>query len=212
VAVGYGARPFADGLDAIYYVAQKNYPAEFMEMIFPLRLRQYALHQDSGGPGRFRGGCGVIREIELLADEAVIAIRQDNILFPPAGVNGGHAGRPGRCVVNPGRGDERTLAPMSDGNVIRRGDVVRLCTSGGGGWGDPLDRPAERVARDVAGGFVSGGSAREDYGVVIDPHGRVDVPATEALRVTRRGPVRMFHRTGYFGPLVPSRGGVPQLS
>ena len=51
VAVGYGARPFADGLDAIYYVAQKNYPAEFMEMVFPMRLRQYALHQDSGGPG-----------------------------------------------------------------------------------------------------------------------------------------------------------------
>ena len=63
VAVGYGARPFADGLDAIYYVAQKNYPAEFMEMVFPLRLRRYALHQDSGGPGRFRGGAGVVREL-----------------------------------------------------------------------------------------------------------------------------------------------------
>jgi N-methylhydantoinase B len=88
VAVGYGARPFADGLDAIYYVAQKNYPAEFMEMVFPLRLRRSALHQDSGGPGRFRGGTGVVREIELLADEAVVALRQDNILFPPAGVNG----------------------------------------------------------------------------------------------------------------------------
>ncbi len=141
VAVGYGARPTADGLDAIYYVAQKNYPAEFMEMVFPMRLRQYALHQDSGGPGLHRGGCGVVREVELLADEAVVAIRQDNILFPPAGVNGGHAGRPGRCVVNPGRPDERVLAPMSDGNVLRRGDVMRLTTSGGGGWGDPLDRP-----------------------------------------------------------------------
>ena len=56
IAVGYGARPFADGLDAIYYVAQKNYPAEFMEMVFPMRLRQYALHRDSGGPGRFARG------------------------------------------------------------------------------------------------------------------------------------------------------------
>jgi N-methylhydantoinase B len=205
IAVGYGARPFADGLDAIYYVAQKNYPAEFMEMVFPLRLRQYALHQDSGGPGRFRGGCGVIREIELTTDEAVIAIRQDNILFPPAGVNGGHAGRPGRCVVNPGRADERILAPMSDGNVIRGGDVVRLSTSGGGGWGDPLDRPAERVRRDVAGGFVSRESAREDYAVVLDAGGLVDAAATAALRASRRGPVRMFHRGGYFGPLVERR-------
>jgi N-methylhydantoinase B len=207
VAVGYGARPFADGLDAIYYVAQKNYPAEFMEMVFPLRLRRYALHRDSGGPGRFRGGCGVVREIELTADEAVIAIRQDNILFPPAGVNGGRAGRPGRCVVNPGRPDERLLAPMSDGNVLRRGDVVRLSTSGGGGWGDPLDRPAERVRRDVAGGFVSRESARDDYGVVLDALGHVDDAATKDLRAARRGPLRMFHRDVYFGPPIGTRGG-----
>lgn len=208
VAVGYGARPFADGLDAIYYVAQKNYPAEFMEMVFPLRLRQYALHRDSGGPGRFRGGCGVIREIELTADEAVVALRQDNILFPPAGVNGGHAGRPGRCIVNPGRADERVLAPMSDGNVIRRGDVLRVYTSGGGGWGSPLERPAERVRRDVLGGFVSLESACDDYGVVLDAHGEVDAGATAAQRAARTGPVRMFHRNGYFGPLVeaPERG------
>lgn len=203
VAVGYGARPFADGLDAIYYVAQKNYPAEFMEMVFPMRLRQYGLHRDSGGPGRFRGGCGVVREIELLADEAVIAIRQDNILFPPAGVNGGHAGRPGRCVVNPGRPDERVLPPMSDGNVLRRGDVVRLDTSGGGGWGNPLDRPIERVRKDVLGGFISTESAREDYGVVMDGStGAVDAAETGRLRAAKRGPVRMFHRNGYFGPLV----------
>ena len=202
VAVGYGARPFADGLDAIYYVAQKNYPAEFMEMVFPLRLRRYALHRDSGGPGRFRGGTGVIREIELTADEAIVAIRQDNIVFPPAGVNGGHAGRPGACVVNPGRPDERRLAPMSDGNVLRKGDVLRLSTSGGGGWGHPFDRPLERVRRDVVGGLVSVDSAREDYGVVIDEHGTIDVAATAARRAAPHGAVRMFHRNGYFGPLV----------
>src|SRR5438552_8833947 len=207
VAVGYGARPFADGLDAIYYVAQKNYPAEFMEMVFPLRLRRYALHQDSGGPGCYRGGAGVIREIELTADEAIVAIRQDNILFPPAGVNGGQAGRPGRCVVNPGRPDERRLAPMSDGNVLRRGDVLRLSTSGGGGWGHPFDRPLERVRRDVVGGFVSVDAAREDYGVVVDASGMLDLAATEARRAGPRGPVRMFHRNGYFGPLVVPRAG-----
>jgi N-methylhydantoinase B len=206
VAVGYGARPFADGLDAIYYVAQKNYPAEFMEMVFPLRLREYALHRDSGGPGRFRGGCGVVREIELLADEAVVALRQDNILFPPAGVNGGHAGRPGRCVVNPGRSSERVLAPMSDGNVIRKGDVMRLHTSGGGGWGDPLDRPVAAVRRDVLGGVVSPESAREDYGVVIDTRGIADDAATAGLREAKRGPLRMFHRNGYFGPPVRRPG------
>jgi N-methylhydantoinase B len=201
VAVGYGARPFADGLDAIYYVAQKNYPAEFLEMVFPMRLRQYALHRDSGGPGLWRGGCGVIREVELLAEEAVVALRQDNILFPPAGVNGGHGGRPGRAVVNPGRADERHLASMSDGNVLRKGDVLRLYTSGGGGWGNPLDRPLERVRRDVMGGFVSAESARADYGVAIDAAtGVVDAEASARLRAQMRGPVRMFHRDRYFGP------------
>jgi len=203
VAVGYGARPFADGLDAIYYVAQKNYPAEFLEMVFPMRLRQYALHRDSGGPGLWRGGCGVVREVELLADEAVVALRQDNVLFPPAGVNGGHAGRPGRAVVNPGRADERQLASMSDGNVLRRGDVLRLDTSGGGGWGNPLDRAPERVRRDVLGGFISLEAARADYGVVIDGEtGVVDIAASKRRRAEMRGPVRMFHRGGYFGPFV----------
>jgi N-methylhydantoinase B len=203
IAVGYGARPFADGLDAIYYVAQKNYPAEFLEMVFPMRLRQYALHRDSGGPGLWRGGSGVVREVELLADEAVVALRQDNVLFPSAGVNGGQAGRPGHAIVNPGRVDERPLAAMSDGNVLRRGDVLRLSTSGGGGWGNPLDRPLERVRRDVIGGFVSPESAQADYGVVIDlATGAVDASASERLRAAKRRPVRMFHRGDYFGPPV----------
>jgi N-methylhydantoinase B len=143
-----------------------------------------------------------VREIELLADEAVVARRQDNILFPPAGVNGGKAGRPGDCIVNPGRADERRLRPMSDGNIIKKGDVMRLLTSGGGGWGDPLDRPIERVQLDVRGGFVSVESACDDYGVVIDALGIVDHAATARLRSERRGPVRMFHRKDYFGPLL----------
>ena len=206
VAVGYGARPFADGLDAIYYVAQKNYPAEFMEMVFPLRLRQYALHRDSGGPGRFRGGCGVIREVELTrrrgggghppGQRALPARRRERRPRRPARA---------RCIVNPGRADERRLAPMSDGNVLRRGDVLRLSTSGGGGWGHPWDRPVERVRRDVLAGVVSVDAARTDYGVVVDADGTLDLPATEALRAEPRGPVRMFHRNGYFGPPVDAR-------
>jgi N-methylhydantoinase B len=143
-----------------------------------------------------------VREIELTAEEAVVAIRQDNILFPPAGVNGGHAGRPGGCIVNPGRPDERRLLPMSDGNVLRKGDVMRLSTSGGGGWGHPFDRPVDRVRRDVLAGVVSARAAREDYGVVLDASGTVDDAATKTLRAAPRGTVRMFHRGDYFGPVV----------
>src|SRR5258708_38564436 len=103
-----------------------------MEMVFPLRLRRYALHQDSSGPGRFRGGAGVIREIELTTDEAIVAIRQDNILFPPAGVNGGHPGPPRRRVVDPGRPAPRPPAPVSGGHRARPGGALRPSTHGGG--------------------------------------------------------------------------------
>jgi N-methylhydantoinase B len=94
---------------------------------------------------------------------------------------------------------------MSDGNILRAGDVLRLATSGGGGWGHPFDRPLERVRRDVVGGVVSVDAARTDYGVVIDAGGTIDAAATAALRGAPRGPVRMFHRGGYFGPLVEPR-------
>jgi N-methylhydantoinase B len=93
---------------------------------------------------------------------------------------------------------------MSDGNILRRGDVLRLATSGGGGWGHPWDRPLERVRRDVLAGVVSIDAARTDYGVVVDAGGTVDVGASEALRAGPRGEVRMFHRNRYFGPLVES--------
>ena len=64
LGVGYGARPNADGIDAVYFVAQENYPVEFLELGYPVRLLRYGIHRDSGGAGRFRGGCGVVREYE----------------------------------------------------------------------------------------------------------------------------------------------------
>jgi N-methylhydantoinase B len=205
LAVGYGARPTSDGNDAVYLVAQENFPSEFLDSVFPVRVRSYAINPDTGGPGRWRGGCGLVREVEVLAPEAMVSMRIDTVENPPWGVAGGKAASGGRCVVNPGRPDERLLRPLSDGNIVRRGDVVRIETGGGGGWGHPFDRPVERVRRDVAGGFVSIEAAREDYGVVIDASGAVDAAATERLRARPRGTVRMFHRGEYFGPSVGRR-------
>ena len=200
LAVGFGARPFGDGIDAVYYVAQKNYPVEFAEMEFGVQIEGYGMHCDSGGPGRWRGGLGITRDLRIIADGAVIGIRMDNIRYPTFGVAGGMAGRPGRVIVNPGRADERLLKPLSEGNVLKRGDVVRIMTPGGGGWGSPLERPAEQVRDDVLDGFISAESARVDYGVALTANMiDIDVPATSALRAelgkTKRG---MFHRHGYF--------------
>ncbi len=202
LAVGFGARPMADGIDAVYYVAQKNYPVEFAEMEFGVQIEGYRMHTDSGGPGRYRGGCGIVRDIRVIADEATIGLRLDNVKYPAWGVNGGQSGRSGRVVVNPGTPEERELKPLSDRNVLKKGDLVRVTTSGGGGWGSPLERPMEQVRDDVLDGFISNDSARDDYGVVLDEEsGEIDVAATEARRAGMAGAMGMFHRRGYFDGL-----------
>jgi N-methylhydantoinase B len=105
------------------------------------------------------------------------------------------AGGTGRAVVNPGTAHERELAPLSDGTVLRRGDILLLETGGGGGYGHPFDRPAEQVAQDVRDGFVSPEAARRDYGVVLR-EGVLDAVATAGLREARPA-VKAFHRRGY---------------
>ena len=200
IGVGYGARPYADGIDAVYFVAQENYPVEFVELGYPVRLTHYGIASDSGGPGRHRGGCGIVREYEILADEAVLAVRIDGVSNPPWGIAGGMSGGAGRAVVNPGTERERVLRPLSDGNRLTRGDILRIETGGGGGHGHPFDRPPEAVLEDVLGGFVSMEAAAKHYGVVIAAE-EVDAAATAALR-RKRPPARAFHRNEYVDALV----------
>jgi N-methylhydantoinase B len=193
---GQGARPYADGLDVIYYVAQQNYPIEFLETDMPVRIRTYAIRCDSGGPGRWRGGTGMVREMEVLVDGATLNTRMDNVDNPPWGVKGGEAGRPGRFILNPGTPEERELPRLAQGIPTKRGDVVRMESTGGGGWGDPFEREPWRVRQDVLGGFVSLEAAKRDYGVVLTAEREVDEAATNALRAARRKPEGMFHRHG----------------
>jgi N-methylhydantoinase B len=204
IGVGHGARPFADGHDAVYYVAQENTPAEFMDQVYPARLVRYGLHCDSGGPGRWRGGTGVVREVMWLGEDAVLAIRLDGMLNPPWGVSGGQSGRPGRCWINPDAPDGREVpGPLSDGTVVKRGDVIRVLTGGGGGWGHPFDRESERVLEDVRGGAVSIDGARDDYGVVIDPETMtLDAAATAVRRRDHRPDAKLFHRRDYVEAMV----------
>jgi len=200
IGVGYGARPYADGTDTVYFVAQENYPVEFLELGYPVRLTAYAAHRDSGGPGRYRGGVGIVREYEILADEATLAVRIDSVTNPPWGVAGGMSGGVGGAIINPGRADERVLKPLSDGNTLRRGDILRIETGGGGGHGHPYDRPPEEVLRDVLDGFVSVEGAARHYGVVIR-EGEIDLRATETLRLPR--PLAgAFHRKVYLDAIV----------
>ncbi len=202
IAVGHGARPQADGIDAVYSRHNENYPAEFMDMEYPLRMERYAINPDSGGPGKYRGGCGIIRDVRLLAPEGTFGLRVENNRFPAWGVAGGKAGGTSSVALNPGCEGEREIRPFSDDNPWQAGDMVRIYTAGGGGWGDPLEREIPLVEKDVRGGFVSLASARSEYGVVIDPETlKTDGPGTRAfrndLRRTREQP-KLFHRFIYF--------------
>jgi N-methylhydantoinase B len=167
-----------------------------------VRLIRYALRCDSGGPGRWRGGCGVVREIEWLGPDAMLANRLDGAVDPPWGVAGGKCGGKGRMTVNPGRADERVRPPIGDGTPVKRGDVIRIETAGGGGHGHPYDREPERVQSDVLGGFVSLEAARAEYGVALLEGGRtIDRAQTERLR-RERFPTKLFHRGEYRDAMV----------
>ena len=186
VGVGYGARPYADGINAVYYVAQENYPAEMMEQNYPARLRAYGIHCDSGGPGRWRGGCGVVREIELLAEEATFAIRIDGVQKPAWGVKGGHNGaRDGPSLI---RHTARTRTrPLQRWQRLKARRYPSIADRRRRRWGHPYDREPERVLADVLAQFVSRESALEDYGVVLSTDAQsVEAAATAARRKTAR--------------------------
>ena len=120
MAVGFGARPFADGIDSVYYVAQKNYPMEFAEMEFGVRVERYSIHRDSGGPGTYRGGCGVVRDIRIIADEGILASRLENVIYPPgASTAATVGGREASWSILAARGT-RTQT-LSDNNRLRKG-------------------------------------------------------------------------------------------
>lgn len=187
LGVGQGARPFADGLDVIYSRIQKNYPIEFLESTYPVRIVRYAVQCDSGGAGRYRGGNGMVREYRIQAEDLVLATRMANQKTASWGVRGGRAGRTGTIVVNPGQPNERTLRGFSEGIKLKRGDLLRVISSGGGGYGDPLDREPEQVREDVEDGFVSMEAALAEYAVVLDPADfSLDVEGTRKMRTQRR--------------------------
>jgi N-methylhydantoinase B len=207
---GSGGRYYADGSDVIHIVPNsKNLPAEFAETRFPIIIERLGLATDSGGPGQFRGGLGYDKHIRLLQDAAFISTADRSILAP-YGVKGGKAAQPYRATINPDTREERHLPGLNDDVPLKEGDVLRLQTTGGGGWGDPLQRDTAAVLLDVLQGKVSAASARDDYGVVLTGDGedlRVDDAATLALRgktaesrgdlpLIDRGPgYQTFHRS-----------------
>ena len=187
-----------------------NTPVEQIEMEYPIRIHNYRFAIDSGGPGKWRGGVAVTRDLELLADGAFLTVLSERARIPPYGLFGGMPGQRAQfdlwnhevpdaarypedretAAGSPGDARLTRIRAKMDALEVRRGMVLRIRAPGGGGFGSPLDRDPDLVAQDVTEGYVSPESALTDYGVVVhrsvdfEREGRfvVDAEATERQR------------------------------
>ena len=203
---GSGARPWADGTDAVDMVPNsKSLPAEFVEQRYPIVVERLGLAHDSAGAGLYRGGFGILKELRVLVDGHVMSTAE-RTGFGPWGVNGGRAGAPGGYWINPGTPGERHVQFRHEAVPVQAGDLLRIVTPGGGGCGDPLERDPQAVRLDVLRRLVSPERAEADYGVVVslshDPTFAVEVDEAAtakhraALRA-ERGPLPLIHRGEY---------------
>ena len=171
---GWGACATHDGAGPFRTMAHGDtrlIPIELQESMYPYRVEEFCLRQDSGGPGKWRGGLGFDKQYVLLAPCELWA-NFDRIGCPPWGVQGAKAAKAGQVLIFKDGKQEAKLLYKTENCPLQAGDRVRMATGGGGGYGSPSERPVELVQGDVIRGFVSLESARDDYGVVIEADGR----------------------------------------
>lgn len=162
----WGARSHADGVSGrrVGTGNAGNQPVEVVESTYPIRIREYALAQDAAGAGRYRGGLPIRRVYEV-RDDFVFTVTGERARRQPHGINGGRPGRVADLRLHPDTERERVLPSKTEPIQLHAGDVVLLQAAGGGGFGDPHDRPREAVRDDVQDGYVSADAAARDYGM-----------------------------------------------
>jgi N-methylhydantoinase B len=173
---GFGARPTKDGINVVASMISNtmNTPVEVLEMAFPFRVERYGINPDSGGVGRYRGGCGAVRTWRMLdGADAVGTLCMEHMRSPPFGLLGGAAGAAAVVTLTTPDGVTRTL-PSKGAFKVPAGSVVDMITPGSGGFGEPAERDAAAIARDLRDGYVTPAAARQAYGA-----GKADRPASE---------------------------------
>ena len=180
---GLGGRLGKDGIHCFPFPPRaENTPAEVTETVCPLRIERIELITDSAGPGKFRGGCGIVVDYRVLTEGPCTIVNPiDWLEFGPPGILGGKPGSTCQFILNPGKPDEKKLGR----ELVRvpSGSLVRITLPGGGGYGDPLERDPNMVLDDVINGLVSLEKAKTEYGVVIDPETMtVNLEETKKLR------------------------------
>lgn len=163
-------------------------PSEVIESRFPLLVEYSELDTDSGGPGRSRGGLAMRRRIRLTAPDARYSLLSDGAIVPAFGVLGGLSGKPLSSWIETSGDEVQDFSTPGKvgGHLVEEGERVVLRSAGGGGYGDPFDRPPERVAEDFRLGYISDTSLRINYGVVLDEAFNVEAEATQKLRADLR--------------------------
>ncbi len=188
---GWGGRPYEDGPSASVSVCQgdvRNAPVENLELKVPLLIEARELVPGSGGAGKYRGGMGLRLRGRNLVDGRWLLSAGIRRTAPPWGLNGGAEGSTTRSRVQM-VGDD-AFSEVSNSQLLldaAAGTRIEIQSSGGGGWGSPLDRDPELVLADVIEGYVDIDEARDTYGVVTDGM-RIDADATRRLRKTRPEP------------------------
>ena len=199
---GMGARPGKDGLEAIQTDTSnaQNVPVEALEMESPILVNYYRLRADSGGPGRFRGGLGLEKSIQVTKGSMHVSHRGERHYTAPWGLAGGGAGAMSRSELHDLDGGVQVIPSKLDFDLVP-GQTLRLWTAGGGGYGDPLERDEQAVLDDVRNGKVSLEAAKRNYGVVVSD-GFLDVEATAKERRRSRearGRITWFYDRGPLG-------------
>jgi N-methylhydantoinase B len=181
---GQGSLHCQDGMDGVHshMTNTRNAPVEVIEASYPMFVKSYGLVADSEGPGKYRGGMGLFREISFLEEETTVTISSDRNKIRPWGVFGGQPAAPARFELTDADGNLLQMGSKATKKVAK-GDTIITMTSGGGGWGPPDERDPERVRWDVIEGLVSVERAKSEYGVVLtDDFFKIDAEATRILR------------------------------
>ena len=187
-AGGTGGTEGVDGNHAMRFYTEGDFSSlhssEVVESRFPLRIERSELREGCCGDGRYRGGLGMRREVRVLDEEAVLSVVSEKNVIPPYGTDGGSNGAGNRfTVVRDGTVLEPSPVPGKiSGFQLRKGDIVREESSGGGGYGDALLRDPDRVAQDVRLGYITLTQAERRYGIVLGQDGGIDEAASDALR------------------------------
>ncbi|ATW28499.1 hydantoinase B/oxoprolinase family protein [Candidatus Formimonas warabiya] len=184
-AGGWGAGYNKDGESGLVAIDDGEtfmIPAEVAEYRYPIIVEQYAFNLQ-GGAGKFRGGFGLIRDYRLLNSSAELTTIVSKHKYPAWGFAGGKDGSPNVVEIHYADGAEPLRGATFSNYVMHKGDLVRFISGTGGGYGNPLERPAEKVLQDVKDEFITCAIAEKDYGVVVDPETRqIHWERTQQLR------------------------------